>query len=256
MIFVKTVLALSLIIFILPLQKLWADVIDKRPDGAFVSINELAPDIILDIRYSTDHNFVGRKIKGYNAPKCLLAKDAALALVEVQKELKDFSTSLKIYDCYRPNKSVQDFLDWAKDPNDEKMKAEFFPKIPKKDIFERGFVASKSKHSRGAAVDLTIVQLPAKAQPEYKSGQRLYACDLPYKKRFKDNSIDMGTGYDCFDSKTNTANQEISEDQKRNRLLLKLIMEKHGFQNAKGEWWHFNLVKEPYPDTYFDFDIN
>jgi len=224
------------------------------PKG-FVDIKDVIPSVVLDIRYFTNHNFVGKKVDGYNAPKCILTKEAAEALLNVQKELEKFHLSLKIYDCYRPKRAVAHFVRWAKDIEDTKTQEEFYPTIDKKNLFKDGYIAEYSSHSRGSTVDLTIVPVPVPKQEEYKEDMKLYACFLPAENRFKDNSIDMGTGFDCFHELSHTANPKIGFQQRANRLLLKTLMEKNGFKNLSLEWWHFTLINEPFPDTYFDFPI-
>jgi zinc D-Ala-D-Ala dipeptidase len=227
---------------------------DKMP-GNFVDIQKVIPDVVMDIRYYSPHNFVGERVDGYLAPKCYLTKDAAQVLAEVQKELVPYSLTLKIYDCYRPQRAVNHFVRWAKDIENTKTMREFYPTIDKRNLFKDGYIAEKSGHSRGSTIDLTIVPLPAPMQPQYSQGQQLYECYLPAVKRFGDNSIDMGTGFDCFHELSNTANANIGRQQKINRLLLKSLMEKHGFKNYDMEWWHYTLKNEPYPDTYFNFVI-
>jgi D-alanyl-D-alanine dipeptidase len=175
--------------------------------------------------------------------------------LKVQKELEPFTLSLKIYDCYRPQQAIDHFVRWAKDIDNSKTKKEFYPTVDKRNLFRDGYIDSKSSHSRGSTVDLTIVPLPAPTQEKYILGQKLYECYLPLPKRFRDNSIDMGTGFDCFHELSHTANKNIGRQQKINRLLLKSLMEKHGFKNYDLEWWHYTLKNEPYPDTYFDFVI-
>ena len=227
---------------------------DKMPDG-FVDIQKIIPKVILDIRYYGQHNFLGEMVDGYMAPKCFLTKEAAEALAEVQKELAPYSLSLKIYDCYRPQRAVDHFVRWAKEIENAKIKKEFYPTVDKRNLFKDGYIDSKSGHSRGSTVDLTIVPLPVPKQQEYIPGQKLSECYLPAEHRFGDNSIDMGTGFDCFHELSHTANTNIGRQQKINRLLLKSLMEKHGFRNYDKEWWHFTLKNEPFPDTYFDFVI-
>jgi D-alanyl-D-alanine dipeptidase len=173
----------------------------------------------------------------------------------VQKDLEPYSLSLKIYDCYRPQRAVNHFVRWATEIENTKTKKEFYPTVDKRNLFKDGYIDSKSGHSRGSTVDLTIVPSPVPIQPQYSPGQKLYECYLPAAKRFPDNSIDMGTGFDCFDELSHTANTNIGRQQKINRLLLKSLMEKHGFRNYDKEWWHFTLKNEPFPDTYFDFVI-
>jgi D-alanyl-D-alanine dipeptidase len=227
---------------------------DKIGDN-FIDVQKVIPDVALDIRYFTAHNFVGERVDGYLAPKCFLTKEAAQALAGVQKDLAPYSMSLKIYDCYRPQRAVNHFVRWAKEIENTKTMKEFYPTIDKRNLFKDGYIDSKSGHSRGSTLDLTIVPSPAPAQEKYAPGQELHECYLPTEKRFGDNSIDMGTGFDCFHELSHTANANIGRQQKMNRLLLKSLMEKHGFRNYDKEWWHFTLNNEPYPDIYFDFVI-
>lgn len=227
---------------------------DKMPDG-FVNIQDVIPGIQLDIRYFGPHNFVGERINGYNAGKCILTRESAAALAKVQKDLTPFSLSIKIYDCYRPQRAVNHFVHWATEIKNTKTREEFYPGVDKRNLFKDGYIDCKSGHSRGSTVDLTIVSVPVPRQPDYIPGQKLSACYLPLNQRFRDNSLDMGTGFDCFDDLSHTANKKIGLQQKINRLLLKSLMEKHGFRNFEKEWWHYTLINEPYPNTYFDFLI-
>jgi D-alanyl-D-alanine dipeptidase len=224
------------------------------PDN-FVDIKTVIPQVELEIRYFGPHNFLGEKVDGYLAPKCILTKEAATALSEVQKELEQFSLTLKIYDCYRPQQAVNHFVRWAKYIDDTRTRKEFYPTVDKRNLFKDGYIADKSSHSRGSTVDLTIVPLPVAPQEKYTPGQKLYECYLPQGKRFGDNSIDMATGFDCFHELSHTHNKRISAQQRINRMLLKSLMEKHGFKNYDLEWWHYTLKNEPYPNTYFDFPI-
>ena len=253
----KSLLTLTslLIIFIVqPLLSSDCRCQSAMPEG-FVDVKEVIPSIQLDIRYYGSHNFIGERIDGYNAPKCLLTREAAMALAKVQKELEASSLSLKVYDCYRPQRAVDHFVRWAKEIKNTKTKKEFYPTVDKPDLLKQVYIDAKSGHSRGSSVDATIVPNPVPAQVEYKPGDDLSACYLPAGKRFKDNSIDMGTGFDCFHKLSHTANREVGREQRKNRLLLKTFMERYGFRNYEKEWWHFTLRNEPYPETYFDFVI-
>lgn len=245
---------LALILFATPSFLLAKTNTTKMPKN-FVEIREVIPNVVMDIRYFGPHNFIGEKIDGYEAPKCFLTKKAAEALANVQKELEAFSMSLKIYDCYRPQRAVNQFIKWAEDTSDTRMRKEFYPEIDKKNLFRDKYIAAKSGHSRGSTVDLTIVPIPTPKQENYVKGQALRDCRLPASKRFKDNSIDMGTGYDCLDALSNPENPKINNEQKRNRLLLKTLMDKYGFRISQKEWWHYSLRDEPYPNTYFDFEV-
>lgn len=227
---------------------------EKMPD-TFVNISEIIPGVLLDIRYYGYHNFLGTRVDGYHAPKCLLTKPAAQALAGVQKDLAPYGLTLKIYDCYRPQQAVDHFVRWAKDVDDVKTKKEFYPTVDKRNLFRDGYIDSRSGHSRGSTIDLTVVSVPAAAEPSYTPGQEQFECFLPAGMRFADNSLDMGTGFDCFHEISNTENPKIAKRQRIYRLLLKTLMEKHGFRNYDKEWWHYTLNNEPYPNTYFNFPV-
>jgi D-alanyl-D-alanine dipeptidase len=220
-----------------------------------VELREAAPTIRQDMRYAGPHNFVGRPIKGYRAAKCLLTRPAAEALRAVQADLAPAGLSLKVYDCYRPQRAVDDFAAWAKDLSDTKMKKEFYPSVDKADLFKDGYIAAKSGHSRGSTMDLTIVPSSGPAQARYREGEALVECTRPAGERFRDDGLDMGSGYDCFDPVAHTASPAPGPAQRAARLLLKTVMEKHGFVNLPEEWWHFTLKNEPYPDRFFDFPV-
>jgi zinc D-Ala-D-Ala dipeptidase len=223
-----------------------ADIVDAR---------SVIPDLALDMRYATSRNFIGRPIAGYRASRCLLTKRAAQALKAVQEELRQQDLGLKVYDCYRPQSAVNEFVRWGRDLGDQKMKAEFYPRVAKRDLFRDGYIASRSTHSRGSTVDLTIVPLPTPEQPAYDLSAPLRSCEGPKDARAPDNSIDMGTGFDCFSPRSHTAYSGIGPEQKKNRRLLKSVMSRHGFRNLATEWWHYTLRDEPHPHTYFDFRV-
>jgi zinc D-Ala-D-Ala dipeptidase len=223
--------------------------------AGFVDVKKTIPSVQLDIRYSGQHNFVGERIDGYHAPKCILTRQAATALARVQQALKPFSLSLKIYDGYRPQRSVDHFVRWAKEIDDTKTKKEFYPTMEKRNLFKDEYIALKSGHSRGSTVDLTLVSVPAIEQRPWRPGDPLEACYAPVEIRFRDNGLDMGTGFDCFHELSHTVNAKIGRQQRANRLLLRTIMEQQGFVNYEKEWWHFTLRNEPFPKTFFDFVI-
>jgi D-alanyl-D-alanine dipeptidase len=168
--------------------------------------------------------------------------------------------TLKVYDCYRPQRAVDEFVTWAADLADQTMKPEFYPRVDKSALFDDGYIAERSGHSRGSTLDVTLVALPPAVTPPYVQGQPLVDCAAPQAIRFPDNSLDMGTGFDCFDTLTHTADPRISGDQAKNRLLLGEGLERQGFVNYDKEWWHFTFkpadTGEPYPDTYFDFPVD
>jgi D-alanyl-D-alanine dipeptidase len=232
-----------------------ADVVKQAPPGAFVSLHDVDPSIIVEMRYLTAHDFMGRRVPGYRENVCLLTKPAAEALARVQKVVRAKGYSLKVYDCYRPQRSVDAFVRWGKDLSDQRMKAEFYPRVDKRRVFKEGYIATQSGHSRGSTMDLTLVRLPARKQERYHRGDRLRDCAAPRSKRFRDNTIDMGTGYDCFDPLAHPYAKRFRGKVRRNRLRLREPMIAAGFKGLATEWWHFTLKTEPYPDTYFDFPM-
>jgi len=199
------------------------------PSG-FTYIND--PRIILSLDYTTHHNFLGRPVRGYEAKVCISTERVAKALIAVQDDLDDTLQGyrLKIFDAYRPATAVMDFKQWAEDAQDQKMKSIFYPHLNKNELFDLGYLAEKSSHSRGSAVDLTLISID-------------------------DQELNMGTIFDYFDETSYTDAMEISEAAKNNRLFLKEMMEKHGFVNYPLEWWHYTLKEELFPDTYFDFPV-
>lgn len=224
------------------------------PDG-FVYLHDVDRSIVYDIRYATYHNFTGVPVDGYEKPECILSSQVAEALKKVQNELLPMGYSLKVYDCYRPQRGVNHFDRWAKDLTDTKTKDEFYVNEDKKNLFINGYIAHRSGHSRGSTVDLTIIRKDHPEQEKFIPYKNLRNCENPADKRFADSSIDMGTGFDCFSDLAATLNEKTGSLQMKNRLLLKSVMEKHGFYNYDREWWHYTLKNEPYPDTYFDFPI-
>ncbi|GAA0337779.1 M15 family metallopeptidase [Streptomyces blastmyceticus] len=228
---------------------------EPRPPAGFVALSDVDPSVLQEMRYVTAHNFTGHRVDGYRRPVCLLTRPAAEALHRAQRALLPRGYSLKVYDCYRPQRAVDDFVAWAKDLADERMKAEFYPRVDKSRLFDDGYIAAKSGHSRGSTMDLTLVRLPARPTRPYRPGERLVPCFTPREWRFPDNSVDMGTGFDCFDTLAHTLDPRIRGVQRDHRLLLKSTMERAGFTNLAEEWWHYTLRGEPFPDTYFDFPV-
>jgi zinc D-Ala-D-Ala dipeptidase len=223
--------------------------------GGFVDIQDIDSTIILDMRYYSTHNFVGDTIDGYECGRCILTKEAANALGLVQAELSKYGFTIKIYDCYRPQRAVDHFVSWAKNIDDTLTKREFYPTVDKKNLFSDGYIAEKSSHSRGSTVDLTIVSLPVQEQDDFYLGMELQECTQDSLNRFGDNSIDMGTGFDCFDKLSHSESKEVSDHQRSKRLLLRTLMDKHGFTHYEFEWWHYTFDAEPFKDKYFDFPI-
>lgn len=208
------------------------DDIDTVDLSGFCLLTDSIPDILVEMRYYSDYNFVGSRIDGYEEPVAILTQKAASALRKVSDDLRAQGFQLKIYDAYRPQRAVKHFLQWSKEPSDTMMKSVFYPGIHKSTIFSRGFVARKSGHSRGSTVDLTLVHAA--------TGEE----------------VDMGGPFDFFGERSHTFSEQITPQQRQNRLLLRNAMLRRGFKPVQGEWWHFTLRNEPYPNTYFDFPVS
>ncbi|MGE3608741.1 MAG: M15 family metallopeptidase [Bacteriovoracaceae bacterium] len=202
----------------------------SKPD--FVSLSDLSSTIQINANYAGEDNFTGQKVDGYRAKKILLARVVAEALLKVQAEALKLNLTLKIFDGYRPNKATLFFQKWSQLPEDNiQRKQRFYPSYAREELFAHGFIALKSSHSRGCAVDLTLANIDTLQE------------------------LDMGTEFDYFNDLSHTLNPEIQGRQLENRLLLKNLMEAQGFRNYSKEWWHFSFKQEPYPDVWFDFDI-
>lgn len=219
---------------------------DKTMDSSqFVNITDVVPDAILEIRYHSTYNFVGARIDGYEEPTALLTRQAADSLRAVSLDLKRHGYVLKIYDAYRPQRAVDHFMRWSQDLTDTLTKAYFYPYLTKKEVFDGEYVATKSGHSRGSTVDLTIVDM--------KTGKE----------------VDMGGTFDWFGIESHPdyggGNPETLDFQQTdpnftsvqfyNRMVLRTAMLRHGFKPLDNEWWHFTLKDEPFPDTYFNFPV-
>ncbi len=202
----------------------------KLPKG-FSYLDKIDPSIRKELRYISNNNFIGKPIDGYKSNRVIISTQAANALKKVQSTLIDFGFSLKIYDAYRPQQAVNHFVRWAKDVNDTLQKSNFYPNVAKKDLFKLDYIASKSGHTRGSTVDLTIIDII--------SGEEL----------------DMGSSYDFFGVQSHPHHHKITKQQKSNRLLLRNLMLSNGFKPYEQEWWHFTLKNEPFPKTYFNFPI-
>jgi D-alanyl-D-alanine dipeptidase len=227
-----------------------------RAPAEFVALSDVDPTILQEIRYATPHNFTGSPVTGYQEPMCILTAPAATALHRVQAGLRRRGYSLKVYDCYRPQRAVDRFAAWSHDPKAQSMKGEFYPRVAKSRLFADGYIAARSGHSRGSTVDLTVVKLPAAHTRVYRPGERLTPCYAPVAKRFPDDSIDMGTGFDCFDTLAHTMDPRVRGAQRADRMLLRNAMAGAGFSGIPDEWWHFTYGPEPFPGTYFDFPVS
>lgn len=213
----------------------------ERP-ADIVPLSSIAPDIIQEIRYAGADNFLGRPVAGYSAASCHVTQATAEALAAVQSKVQEEGLSLKVFDCFRPQQAVDDFMAWAAGPASNQ-KAVYFPNVEKAQLVPQGYIAECSGHSRGSTVDLTLVK-PG------ETGEDNRGCNGS-----GNGELDMGTGYDCFDPLSSTTHAEVDMRAQRRRLRLASIMERNGFTNYSKEWWHFTLKNEPYPDTYFNFPV-
>lgn len=219
---------------------------DGLPDG-FVHLSDVAPTIRQDMRYNGADNFTGKPVPGYLAPTCILTRPAATALARVQKTVKAEGYDLIVFDCYRPAKAVAAFMDWSRsdDPGDPY----YYPSIQKRTIVPDGYVAARSSHSRGSTVDLAIMPIERPTQPLPDRPDR---CDASSMSTL---GLEMGTDFDCFSPLSATASTEVAAKARDSRRVLLDAMTEAGFQNYPKEWWHYTLAGEPYPDSYFDFDV-
>lgn len=202
----------------------------ELPEG-FVYVKSIIPDLNVELKYYTTNNFVGDTIDGYNSNKLILTKAAAEKLKLVQDELQEQNLCLLVHDGYRPQRAVNHFVRWARVLNDTVNKSVFYPNVQKRNLFKAGYIASKSGHSRGSTIDLTVI--------DGNTGKPL----------------DMGSPFDFFGEQSWVDYDGISEVQKKNRQILQRVMLKHNFRNYPKEWWHFTLRWEPFPKTYFDFEV-
>lgn len=205
--------------------------VEAQITNGFVDVSEIIPDVRVELRYFSTNNFIGDTIHGYESNKLCMSMEAANAFLVAQRKFKVLGFGLKFFDAYRPQKAVDHFVLWAKILDDTKMKSTFYPNVSKSELFQSGYIASKSGHSRGSTADLTIINL--------KTGEE----------------VDMGSPFDLFDPRSHHDSPMISEVQLKNRNLLKDVLISSGFKSYNKEWWHYTLVDEPYPKTYFDFTI-
>jgi D-alanyl-D-alanine dipeptidase len=207
--------------------------------AGFVYLRDLDPTIAQDIRYAGSDNFVGRPLPGYGAAECVLRRDVALALKQVQADFAAAGLGLKVYDCYRPTRAVRAMSQWASDGRSGVATKRFFPKLEKSTLFALGYIAMRSAHSTGTAVDLTLVAVPRTAAAAFDPAAAYGSCAGPAERRAPDDSVDMGTGYDCFDAASHTASGTVGAEQRHRRALLVAAMSKRDFRNYHREWWHF-----------------
>lgn len=199
--------------------------------AGLLNLVDAIPGIVVEVRYYGSNNFIGQPVDGYQAEKIYLSAQAVERLARVQNDLAGLGLGLKVYDGYRPQRAVDHFVRWAEDVEDTRMKQDYYPDVEKENLFNEGYIATRSGHSRGSTVDLTIVNL--------RDGIEL----------------DMGSPWDFFDPISWPDNDSITAQQRENRMLLRSVMTRHGFVPLSTEWWHFTLENEPFPDSYFDFEI-
>ncbi|MDO4889724.1 MAG: M15 family metallopeptidase [Coriobacteriaceae bacterium] len=209
----------------------YKEMVTKDPSG-FVLLADYVPAIIQEIRYYSTYNFIGDRIDGYEEPCALLTKEAARALKAVSNELIVHGYRLKVFDAYRPATAVKHFVLWGIEDLDLRMKPYFYPELDKAELFEKGYIAKQSSHSRGSTVDLTLLDMTTGKE------------------------VDMGSPFDLFDEISHPDYQGITAKQYENRMMLRTAMMRHGFEPIYCEWWHFTLKDEPYPNTYFDFPVS
>jgi D-alanyl-D-alanine dipeptidase len=225
----------------------------QKLPGDFAFLRDLDPSIIQDIRYAGANNFVGRPLKGYDAAECVVKRDAGRMLKSVQEELALQGLSLKMLDCYRPARAVADMVAWSRDGRETPAQKRYNPAFRKADLFRLGYIAERSGHSTGAAMDLTLVDLKADNSAVFDPAKTYADCTAPASDRAPEGSVDMGTGYDCSDVKAHTAARPITSAQRKWREKLVLVMARRGFVNYSKEWWHFSLPGAAGPA--YDFPI-
>ena len=201
------------------------------PSG-FVLISDYVPGVIQEIRYHSTYNFVGERIDGYEEPVALITIEAARALKSVANEMNVQGYRLKVFDAYRPLCAVKHFVLWGIEDQDIRMKPYFYPDLQKQELFSGGYIASRSSHTRGSTVDLTLLDMT--------TGKEL----------------DMGSPFDLFSGISHPDSRQVTDEQYANRMTLRSVMVRNGFEPIDCEWWHFTLKEEPYPDTYFEFPVS
>jgi D-alanyl-D-alanine dipeptidase len=226
-------------------------------DKGFVYLHEIDPTILISLRYNSNENFVGKPVDGYKKSVVIITKQAAYALKKVQQEVKKDGYCLVVYDAYRPQQAVNHFIRWSSNTADKSKENQYYPRVDKDQVFDLGYIAKRSGHSRGSTIDLTIIK-DGEALHEIQEQER-ELCDGCTIKFLDDGTVDMGSSFDLFDEASHTHNKFIEGQFQERRDYLKAKMEEHGFKNYEKEWWHFNLRNEPFPadrdDSYFDFPI-
>ena len=219
-------------------------------NSEFVNITDVVPDAILEIRYYSTYNFVGERIDGYMEPTALMTREAADSLQAVSKDVMAQGYRLKIYDAYRPQMGVDHFVRWSKDIPDTLMKTYFYPELDKSVLFPQNYIMEKSGHTRGSTVDLTLFDMAT--EKELDMGGTF---DWFGEENHPDFCGNPETGEYTGDNSMSPVGRSITAEQFANRMLLRQAMLRHGFKAIDSEWWHFTLVDEPFPDTYFTFPV-
>ncbi len=196
----------------------------------FVNIEDIIPNVIVDMRYFSSNNFVGEKIDGYLDNCALLTKDAANYLRGASDQFLKDGYRIKIFDAYRPYKALVHFKRWLNN-DDNKMKDMFYKDLSKKELIEKDYISLLSSHTRGSTVDITLVDIKTNEE------------------------IDMGCNFDNFGKIAHYDYKNLTKEQLNNRKYLRSVMEKYNFKPLNNEWWHFTLVNEPYINTYFNFPV-
>jgi D-alanyl-D-alanine dipeptidase len=229
---------------------------EARAQG-FVYLHEVDPTIIVSLAYATPYNFLGRVVTGYKRPVAIMTQQAAHALKRVQQDVQKDGYSLVVYDAYRPQQAVDDFVQWGKNLGDQSEKSFYYPRINKAQVFEQGYVAFKSGHSRGSTVDVTLIKkgtVPHASRVHRRTLRDGYTLNF-----LDDGTVDMGSSFDLFDRASHTENSLIPEKYFVSRRYLSNVMARHGFKNLPDEWWHFTLIDEPFPAdkpaSYFNFCV-
>ena len=209
--------------------------------AGFAYLRDIDPSILQDIRYAGTNNFMGRPLAGYGAGECVVKREVGLALKAIQQELAKQRLSLKMLDCYRPARASRDMVLWAQNGRETPAERRYNPGFSKQELFRLGYIAERSGHSTGAALDLTLVDLAADNSARFDPARAYADCTASAEARAPEGSVDMGTGYDCSDTKAHTAAPSITPAQRKWRSLLVTAMAKQGFVNYAKEWWHFSL---------------
>jgi len=218
--------------------------------AGFVQLKEVAPTVRQDMRYATTFNFTGKRLPGYEAADCILWRPAAEALARAEARFAAQGFHLKVYDCYRPARAVRAFLAWSRMPDQDTRKSVFYPDLDKRWLFALGYIATRSKHSLGIAIDVGLVRAEEANQPTPTDAGR---CDGPFEMRARESSLDFGTAYDCFSKVSETLHPAISLQARANRNRLLRILKDEGFANYFREWWHFEFRSSAAPDKAYDF---